>query len=150
MVKTLKDMTYVKNAVKLSSMNAGTQALVKAIINDSETATITTQVKADDGSYKWSKKKFFNHGDDRDPERGGRENREQGLTISVYYMPASKSEYDDYDVVDKSVGLLSGRRRLVVREDSRGTSFYTTNHPKQEAGLRTNEYGAYTPINCAT
>lgn len=64
-------------------------------------------------------------------------------------MPSNKREYDDYEVIDKQVGMLSGRRRLVVRKQDGKVTFYTTSHPKQAAGLRTNSYVTFTPINAS-
>jgi hypothetical protein len=69
--------------------------------------------------------------------------------VSIYYQPSTASEYNNYDVIDKAEGLLSGRRRLAVRVENETYSFYTTNHPKEDVRLRTNVYGVFTPIDPA-
>ena len=138
----LKDMSLLKNAIPLSGTNAGLRALVTNIINQSNTSNIMS------GAGAYAKQAFFNHGYDKDPATNGGK-LGGGVTVDIYYQPSSAKEYESYDVVDKSVGLLSGRRRLAVRVENETYSFYTTNHPQQDARLRTNEYGVFTPINPA-
>jgi hypothetical protein len=141
MTVKLKDMSLSKQAIKLSTLGAGLQALVNNIINESN-----------DSDIKWGsgetagKQAFFNHGYDKDPATNG---GALGLNVkvSIYYQPSTKAEYDNFEVVDKAVGLLSGRRRLAVRVEDETYSFYTTNHPKEKPGLRTNVYGVFTPID---
>lgn len=140
MTLKLLDMSFNRQAQKLTSLSTGAQTLVKNIIDETNTSNISTPGGSGD------KQAFFNHGDDRDPAMQGRK-AAMGVTVSVYYMPANKTEYDNYEVIDKAVGMLSGRRRLVVRTENGLTSFYTTSHPRQQPGLRTNEYGVYTPID---
>lgn len=135
----LKDMSLVRNAVKLSTLNAGLRALVTNIINESNDTNIVTP-----GGTK-SKAAFFNHGYDKDPATNGGP-LGLGVTVSIYYQPSTQREYDNWEVVDKAVGLLSGRRRLAVRVENSEYSFYTTNHPQERPGLRTNVYGVFTPI----
>jgi len=142
MTLKLKDMSLYRNAVKLSSLGEGLKALVQAIIDESNESIIPTP------GGKAAKEKFLNHGYDKDPATnggvlGGR------VKVAIYYQPSTKREYDSYEVIDKAVGLLSGRRRLAVREEDDTYSFYTTNHPSEQPGLRTNVYGVFTPIDPA-
>jgi len=137
---TLLDMSFNKQAQALSSLSTGTQALVNNIIAETNTSNIQTP------GGTGNKETFFNHNDDRDPAMQGRR-AGPGVDIKVYYMPSNKTEYDNYEVIDKAVGLLSGRRRLVVRTEGGKTSFYTTSHPRQKPGLRTNDYGVYVAID---
>jgi hypothetical protein len=141
MTLKLKDMSLVKQASRLSGLGAGLQALVKNIINESNESDIAW---GKDGTAK--KEQFFNHSYDKDPSTNG---GALGLNVkvSIYYQPSSEKEYNSYEVVDKAVGLLSGRRRLAVRSENDVYSFYTTNHPKEKPGLRTNVYGVFTPID---
>src|ERR1700760_2827032 len=111
MPKTLVDMTFNKQAVKMSGLSAGARALINNIINDSNTSNISTPGGNAD------KDKFFNHGYDKDPAMGGSK-LAFGVSVMVYYMPANQHEYDNYEVIDKAVGLLSGRRRLLTREEN--------------------------------
>ena len=142
MPKTLVDMSFVKQAVKMSTLSVGAQTLINNIINDSNPSNINTPGGAA------SKDKFFNHAYDKDPATNGGK-LGSGVSVVVYYMPANKTEYDSYEVIDKAVGLLSGRRRLLTREEHDKWSFYMTSHPKEQPGLRTNAYGVFTPINTA-
>lgn len=141
MTVKLQDMSFVKQAVKLTSLGAGLQALVSNIINESN-----------DSNIKWgsgkeaAKDAFYNHSYNKDPSTNGGA-LSLAVKVSIYYQPSTKKEYDDYEVIDKAVGLLSGRRRLAVRVENETYSFYTTNHPKEAPGLRTNVYGVFTPID---
>jgi hypothetical protein len=137
----LKDMTLYKQAAKLSALGTGLQALVNNIINESNASNIQW------GSGKVAAKQaFFNHGYDKDPATNGGA-LGPGVQVSIYYQPSTANEYKNYDVIDKAVGLLSGRRRLAIRVESDTYAFYTANHPKEDARLRTNAYGVFTPID---
>ena len=136
----LKDMSMCAQAAKLSELNAGLKALVNNIIDESNESNIQW------GAGTAKKEAFFNHSYDKDPATNGGA-LGQGIAVSIYYQPSSEKEYNNYDVVDKAVGLLSGRRRLAVRVENKTYSFYTTNHPKEKPGLRTNVYGVFTPID---
>ena len=138
----LKDMSFVRHAQSLSSFNAGLRQLVQNVIDETNTSNISWA----GGVGNASKSKFFNHLYNRDPATNGG-TLSINVTVHIYYQPATSREYDDYDVIDKSVGMLSGRRRLAVRIENDEYSFYTTNHPNQRPGLRTNEYGVFTPID---
>lgn len=136
------DMKFEKSAQALTSLSAGTQSLVNNIIAESNASDIATP----GGSG--NKDKFFNHGYDKDPKYQGRSGPGSGVTVSIYYMPANRKEYDDYEVIDEEVGMLSGRRRLAVRTEGGKVAFYTTGHPKNEKpGLRTNSYTGFVPID---
>jgi hypothetical protein len=139
MVKKLADMSLKPNAVALTSLNAGSQALINNIINETNAANIGFGGGAGDVG------KFFNHGYDKDPASGG------GKVYSpthvwIYYMPSTQSEYNNWQTVDYD-GYWSGRRRLAVREEDGKWSFYTTSHPKEDVRLRTNVYGVFIPID---
>ena len=136
---TLLDMSLVRHAQALTSLSVGTQTLIANIIAQTDTSDIATP------GGKGNKKAFFNHGYDKDPATNGGK-LGLGATVSIYYMPANKKEYDDYEVIDKAVGMLSGRRRLAVRTENDKTSFYTTGHPKNEA-IRSNTYTGFVPID---
>lgn len=137
----LKDMSLLRQAIGLSKLGAGLQALVTNIINESNESNIRW------GSGKLATKQaFFNHGYDKDPATNGGI-LGPAVTVSIYYQPSTKNEYNNYDVVDREVGLLSGRRRLAVRVEDGVYSFYTTNHPREDRRLRTNVYGVFTPID---
>lgn len=141
MTLKLVDMKFNKQAQALTSLSEGTQQLVRNIIEEKN----DTNIKTPGGSA--NKQAFYNHPDDRDPEMQGRKAGPR-VTIHVYYMPSNFTEYKNYEVIDKEVGLLSGRRRLVMRTADDKTAFYTTSHPRQkDARLRTNEYTGYTPID---
>jgi hypothetical protein len=142
MPKTLVDMSFVKQAVKMSTLSVGAQSLINNIINDSNTSNINTPGGAG------SKDKFYNHAYDKDPATNGGK-LSGAVAVLVYYMPANKNEYDNYEVIDKAVGMLSGRRRLLTRAENDKWSFYMTSHPREQPGLRTNVYGQFTPINTA-
>ena len=137
------DMTSERGALALSSLGAGAQGLVKNIIAESNASDIATP------GGKGSKDKFFNNGYDKDPYYQGRIAPGPQVTVSIYYMPSNKFEYDHYEVIDKAVGMLSGRRRLAVRiNEQKKVAFYVTGHPKNEKpGLRTNVYTGFTPID---
>jgi hypothetical protein len=137
------DMSFERGSLAMSGLGAGAQGLIKNIIDESNSSDIATP------GGKGSKDKFFNHGYDKDPLYQGRSSPGPGVTVSVYYMPANKWEYDNYEVIDKAVGMLSGRRRLAVRINEQGkVAFYSTGHPKNETpGLRTNVYTGFTPID---
>jgi hypothetical protein len=137
------DMRFERNALALSSLSPGAQGLVKNIIAESNESDIATP------GGKGNKEKFFNHGYDKDPLFQGRSAPGPQVTVSIYYMPANQWEYNNYEVIDKSVGMLSGRRRLAVRLiEKRKVAFYSTGHPKNEKpGLRTNVYTGFTPID---
>src|SRR5262245_50080102 len=137
------DMTFERGTLALSSLSPGAQGLIKNIIDESNTSDIATP------GGKGNKDKFFNHGYDKDPLYQGRMAPGPKVTVSIYYMPSNKWEYDNYEVIDKEIGMLSGRRRLAVRiNEERKVAFYSTGHPKnQKPGLRTNEYTGFTPID---
>jgi hypothetical protein len=135
-------MSLLKNAIALSSVNSGLRALITNIINQSNDSNIAS------GAGAHTKKAFYNHGYDKDPATNGGK-LGSGVSVDIYYQPSSAKEYDSYDVVDKATGLLSGRRRLAVRVENETYSFYTTNHPQEDARLRTNAYGVFTPVNPA-
>jgi hypothetical protein len=148
MPKRLKDMSGVKNAQALSGLSEPLRTLINAIYAGTEEISVWGAAK--------QVKYFLNHVYDKDPETKGA--LPGGVTVLIYYQPATQAEYDSWEVIDKHAtgGFLSGRRRLAVRiEAGRHPayidtfSFYMTNHPKQQPGLRTNEYGAFTPINTA-
>lgn len=137
---TLVDMSFVKHAQALTSLSAGTQALVNNIIAESNSSNISTP----GGSA--AKEAFFNHNYDVDPSTGGKASL--SVNVKVYYMPSNYEEYKYFEVIDKAVGLLSGRRRLITRESGGKYTFYTTGHPKDEPiGLRTNSYTNFVPID---
>lgn len=141
---TLKvvDMSLVKHAQALSSLSAGTQSLINNIINESNASDIQTP----GGSG--SKDKFFNHAYNQDPKYQGRIAPGAGVSVAIYYMPSNKNEYDNYNVIDKEVGMLSGRRRLAVRIEGGAVEFYTTGHPKSDdRDSRSNSYIGFTPVN---
>lgn len=136
----LQDMSLYKTAIALSKLGEGVRTLVQNIINESNTTDILW------GGGTAGKAAFFNHSYDKDPATNG--GKCSGtVSVSIYYQPSTKREYDAYEVVDKQVGLLSGRRRLAVRVENGLYSFYTTNHPQEKPGLRTNVYGVFTPID---
>jgi hypothetical protein len=137
------DMKFEKSAQALTSLSAGTQALVNNIIAESNTSNIQTP------GGTGNKESFFNHGYDLDPKMQGRSKAGPGVTVSIYYMPSNRKEYDDFQVIDKEVGMLSGRRRLVVRIEGGKVAFYTTSHPHEKPGLRTNSYTGFVPIDTA-
>jgi hypothetical protein len=139
---TAVEMTWVKNAVALSSLNAGTQALVNNILSGSNASNIRS------GAGDANVEKFFNHAYNRDPANNGGA-LGGNVFVKIYYLPSTTREYDSYAVVDKAVGFWSGRRRLAVRRVGDELSFYTTNHPQDDARLRTNVYGVFTPIDPA-
>lgn len=141
MTLTVVDMRFDKQAQALSSLSEGTRQLVKNIIDESNDSNISTP------GGKGNKQKFFNHGYEYDPKLNGRSKNGPGVDVHIYYMPANKREYDDYAVIDKEVGMLSGRRRLVVRFESEKVAFYTTAHPEKKPGLPDNSYGVFTPID---
>jgi len=141
MTVKLKDMSLLKQAVKLTSLGAGLQALVNNIINESNESNI---LWGKGGKAK--KEQFFNHSYDKDPATAGGP-LGLGVAVSIYYQPSSLAEYNKYEVIDKAVGLLSGRRRLAVRVENEAYSFYTTSHPKEKPGLRTNVYQGFIPID---
>ena len=140
---TLVDMSMVKGAQKLNTLSAGTQALITNIINESNTSNIAS------AGGTGNKEKFFNHGYDMDPASQGRIRTGPGIDVHIYYMPSNKTEYDGYEVIDKAVGMLSGRRRLVVRKENGKVIFYTTSHPREAPGLRSNSYTVFTPIDAS-
>lgn len=146
MAKKLKDMSMYRNALKLSSLNTALATLINAIYQGTDEITVF-------GAQK-TVKYFFNHGYDKDPDTNGGA-RPVGVTVLIYYQPASEAEYQNWQTIDES-GFLSGRKRLAVRieagryPDNIDTfSFYTTNHPNEKPGLRTNVYGVFTPIDPA-
>lgn len=140
----LKDMSNLRHAVALSgNVRSGTRALIKAIINEDN----TSKISAGGGAVSGNKEKFFNHLGTSDPSTNGK--LPLNVRVWIYYQPATEKEYDNYEVVDKSVGLLSGRGRLAVREEGGKYSFWLTSHPKEKPGLRTNVYMTFTPIDPA-
>jgi hypothetical protein len=136
----LVDMSLRKDAQPLSGLGEGLKALIQNIIDQSNESNITW------GAGTAGKQAFFNHNYDKDPSTNGGA-LPNGVTVQIYYQPSTKREYDAFEVVDKEVGLLSGRRRLAVRVQDSKYSFYMTNHPEEKPGLRTNVYGKFTPIN---
>lgn len=141
MTLTVTDMRFDKQAQALTSLSAGAQTLIKNIINESNDSNIATPGGTGD------KQKFFNHGYEYDPKLNGRSKNGAGVEVHIYYMPSNKREYDDYAVIDKAVGMLSGRRRLAVRFESEKVTFYTVAHPEKKPGLPDNSYGVFTPID---
>ena len=140
----LKDMSNLRHAVALSgNVRSGTRALINAIINEDN----TSKISAGGGAVSGNKEKFFNHLGTSDPSTNG--TLPLNVRVWIYYQPATEREYDNYEVVDKSVGLLSGRGRLAVREEGGKYSFWLTSHPKEKPGLRTNVYMNFTPIDPA-
>lgn len=138
MALDLQDMSLSKHAIALSSVNAALRTLINNLIAETNT-TVYYGKKTD---Y------LFNHLYDKDPATNG---GKLGTAdrVKIYYQPATDREYNMGEVLDDA-GCRSGRRRLALKIDSRGkASFYTTNHPNQARGLRTNEYGVFTPINPA-
>ena len=141
---TLKDMSNYRHAVALSgSIRSGTRALIEAIINEDNTSKIV----AGGGAVSGNKQKFFNHMGTSDPSTNGV--LPTNVRVWIYYQPATAHEYNHYEVVDKNVGLLSGRGRLAVREEGGRYSFWLTSHPKEKPGLRTNVYMNFTPVDPA-
>ena len=136
----VKDMLLITNAIPLTQCRAGTQTLVKNIINESNASNIAWP------NGRGNKSAFFNHTYDKDPAYAWSKVG-CGVTVDVYYQPASDEEYDQYDVVDKAVGMLSARARLLVRTEDKKVSFYTCSHPKQSVELRTGEYAHPRPID---
>ena len=146
MTKKLKDMSMCRNAIKLSGLNEALRTLINAIFQETDNITVFGVGK--------KVKDFFNHGYDKDPNTNGGA-VPTGVTVLIYYQPASMTEYNNYDTIDEA-GFLSGRRRLAVRIEDSGYpshdqlfSFYLTNHPREKPGLRTNVYGVFTPIDPA-
>ncbi len=137
------DMSFERGALAMTSLSAGAQQLIRNIIDGANTSDIATP------GGKGSKDKFFNHGYDKDPAYQGRSAPGPKVTVSIYYMPSNQWEYDNYEVIDKAVGMLSGRRRLAVRMNEQDkVAFYVTGHPKNEKpGLRTNVYTGFTPVD---
>ena len=136
----LKNMSLCTHASKLSDLGGGLKALVNNIINESNESDIRC------GSGETAKKEaFFNHSYDKDPATNGGA-LGPGLVVSIYYQPSSATKYNDWKVIDKAVGLLSGRRRLAVRVEDETYSFFTANHPNEDPRLRTNSY-QFIPID---
>jgi hypothetical protein len=134
-------MSLVRNAQALSSLSAGAQQLVANIIAESNASNVPS------GGGLGDKQKYFNHSYDKDPSTNGGK-LSSGVKCAVYYMPSSTWEYNNWEVIDGATGMLSGRRRLVVREEGDKLSFYTTSHPKNEKpGMRTNVYVVFVPID---
>ncbi len=146
MAKKKKDMSGVKNAVKLSGLNAPLQGLINAIYDGTDQITVFDVGK--------KVNEFFNHGYDKDPATNGG-GLATGIKVLIYYQPATQAEYNNWEVIDNA-GFLSGRRRLAARIESGAHpdymdsySFYLTNHPNEKPGLRTNVYGQFTPVDPA-
>jgi hypothetical protein len=135
---TLKDMSLCRNAQALSGVGAGLQSLVNNIVAESNTGF----------HYGYGKDAFFNHHYDKDPDTNGGK-LGTGVTVKIYYQPATQKEYDNFEVIDKSLGHRSGRRRLAVRCQNDKYSFYMTNHPKTTTVTNKNTYGVFTPIDPA-
>ena len=137
----LKDMSLVRNAVKLSTMRESLQTLIKNIYNNENSKVIGNQ----------RTRYFYNHAYDKDPDVNGRSGLGRGIKVDIYYQPATDHEYENWEVIHDDIYYKSGRRRLAVRVDSRSSDeeygFYMTNHPQQRGGLRDNSYGVFTPIN---
>jgi hypothetical protein len=132
------DMSMHKNAIPLSQLGAPVRTLSEAIYSGD---------KAKSESY-------FNHGYDKDPATNGGA-LPGDCNAYVYYFPATAEEIDKNETI-ASEGVLSGRRRLVAKVRNGGYpdyeeiwSFFSTNHPREAAGLRTNVYGVFTPIDPA-
>lgn len=139
MALELLDMSLYRNAQALSGLSAGLQALIGNIVAESNTAFL----------YGYGKDAFFNHSYDKDPSTNGGK-LGIGVRVKIYYQPANQREYNNYEVIDKSLGYRSGRRRLAVRCEGDKYSFYMTNHPKVTTVTNRNTYGIFTPINPAT
>jgi hypothetical protein len=122
------DMSLHKGAQPLSGLGQALRTLIDDILNDRPAA-----------------QHYFNHSYDKDPATNGGA-KALDVDVSIYYQPATQKEYDTWQTIDEE-GYLSGRRRLAVRIVSKKYSFYTTNHPQEKPGLRTNVYGVFTPID---
>lgn len=143
----LQDMSLRRGAIALSGsqVSEGTRALINAIIAEENASVIS----ADGGAVSGSKRKFFNHTDDKDPATNGGDPSGRVL-VEIDCMPSSRTEHTAYEVVVKSVGLLSGRRRLAVRREGGEYSFWRTGHPKNDKpGLRTNVHTGFSPFDPA-
>ena len=138
MALDLQNMSLHRNAVSLSGLRGALQTLINNIV--AGTNNLVYHGK--------STEYFFNHLYDKDPATNGGK-LDLGTTVKIYYQPATDTEYNNWQVIDRA-GCLSGRRRLAVRVDSGGkASFWMTNHPNEARGLRTNVYGLFTPIDPA-
>jgi hypothetical protein len=131
-----QDMGLFKNTIALSTMGGAVKTLIEAIYNGDAGASDT----------------YFNHGYDKDPNTNGG-SVPGDVKVAIYYFPASEAEIASHETI-AGAGVLSGRRRLAARQRAGGYpdyeeiwSFYTTNHPREKPGLRTNAYGVFTPID---
>jgi hypothetical protein len=147
MGRKLQDMSMVRGCIALSSRNEAEIALINALKDGEDTATMwdETQYVAD----------FHNHGDNRDPATGGGV-APGDVKIDVYYAPANDKEYANkrHDTIGGQ-GYCSGRRRICMRVQSGRcggddlVSFYMTSHPAKydpKVG-KNNSYTQYTPID---
>ena len=138
-------MSLVPNKVSLSEQRHGVQQLVESIIAEDQ-----RQIP-NPANRKATREAFYHHGYHVDPATGGK--LPDGVTVDIYHAPANQREYCNHDVADPNKGgFRSGRLRLAVRRQSihgsdEELSFYTTSHPLQKRGLRTNEYRSLTPID---